>query len=162
MQPSSIFRLSAAATLLMAGMVQGQPPEASPRVLGERLAQLGAQQRIIVRVPSRRTGGAAGAAPTAQWRERDGPACLQTRDIAAANIGDRSIDFILRDNRRVRALLGRRCEGLNYYRGFYLDRPRDGRICAERDVIRSRMGGQCDIAEFRTLQPAPQARARRP
>jgi hypothetical protein len=81
--------------------------------------------------------------------------------IGAANIGDRSIDFIMRDNRRIRARLGRRCEGLNYYRGFYLDQPSDGRICAERDVIRSRMGGECDIREFKLLQREPHGRLQR-
>ncbi len=150
-----MIRLAAAAFLLLAGTTHDQPQ-------GDRqhLAQVTVQQRIIVRVPSRPSGGVAASSPNLQWREAAGPRCLQASQIASANIGDRSIDFILHDNRRVRARLGRRCDGLNYYRGFYLDQPRDGRICAERDVIRSRMGGQCDISEFRTLQPA--AAARRP
>ena len=30
----------------------------------------------------------------------------------------------------------------------------DGRICADRDVIRSRVGGECRIDQFRVLTPA--------
>ena len=152
-----MIRLAAAALLLLAGGAQDQ-------AIGQAAhwAQLTVQERIIIRVPSRPRAGAAAASPVTQWRETGAPRCLQAGQIAAANIGDRSIDFIMRDNSRVRARLGRRCEGLNYYRGFYLDQPRDGRICAERDVIRSRMGGQCDITEFRTLQPPSAPRARRP
>lgn len=152
-----MIRLAAAALLSLAGVAQDSSPGSA-----ERYAQLSVQQRIVVRVPSRAEGGVPAAAPMTQWREAGGPRCLQTSQIAAATIGDRSIDFILRDNRRVRARLGQRCQGLHYYRGFYLDRPRDGRICAERDVIRSRMGGQCDIAAFRTLQPATPSRRPRP
>lgn len=153
-----MIRLAAAFLLSLVGAAQDQWPGA-----GDRYAQLTGPQRIIVRVPSRPVGGGVrAAAPMTEWREADGPRCLQTSQIAAATIGERSIDFILRDNRRVRARLGQRCQGLHYYRGFYLDRPRDGRICAERDVIRSRMGGQCDIAAFRTLQPAAASRRPRP
>lgn len=148
-----MIRLAAAALFVLAAGAQDEPLH---------LAQTIVEQRIIVRVPSRPAGrGVAASSRATDWRESDGPRCLQADQIASANIAATSIDFILRDNRRVRAHLGRRCEALNYYRGFYLNRPPDGRICAGRDSIRSRMGGVCDIAEFRTLQPAVPRRARR-
>lgn len=64
-----------------------------------------------------------------------------------------SVDLILRDNSRVRARLDRRCPALDYYRGFYIDTTADGRICADRDTIRSRAGGECRIDQFRRLSP---------
>ena len=68
--------------------------------------------------------------------------------------GANTVDLLMRDNRRVRAHLGRRCAGLDYYSGLYVDANPDGQICAGRDAIRSRMGGQCGIVQFRQLQPA--------
>jgi hypothetical protein len=35
---------------------------------------------------------------------------------------------------------------------MYLNANPDGQICADRDVIRSRMGGQCGIVHFSRLQ----------
>lgn len=145
-----MIRLAAAAFFVLAGGAHAAPAGETMRD-----AQVTVQQRIIVRVPTRPDRGVPAPGPTMEWRESEGPSCLQADQIATAKIGDRSIDFILRDQRRVRARLARRCDGLNYYRGFYLDRATDGRICAGRDSIRSRMGGQCGISEFRTLRPGP-------
>jgi hypothetical protein len=41
---------------------------------------------------------------------------------------------------------------LDFYGQLYL-LPNDGRICARRDSIRSRVGGSCRIEKFRTLVP---------
>ena len=70
----------------------------------------------------------------------------------AALISQNSVDLILRDNRRLRAKLERSCPALDYYYGFYITPNPDGRICADRDVIRSRMGGRCQIERFRLLK----------
>ncbi|HEY0115857.1 MAG TPA: hypothetical protein VGB54_09060 [Allosphingosinicella sp.] len=115
-------------------------------------AQVVVRQQIVIRVPRREGGVQASAAPV-RWRESGGPRCIAARDIAAARPAQSSVDMIMRDNRRVRAQLGRRCAGLDYYRGLYVNANPDGRICAERDVVRSRMGGSCPIVEFRMLQP---------
>ena len=66
--------------------------------------------------------------------------------------GRSSVDFVLRDRRRVRAELDSDCPALDFYGGFYVQ-PDDDRICARRDVIRSRMGGICRIERFRRLVP---------
>ena len=115
-------------------------------------AQVIVRQQIIIRVPPR--GAVPASANGVHWREGNGPRCLAARDIAAAMPSQNNVDFIMRDSSRVRARLGQRCAGLDYYRGFYVDARPDGRICAERDALRSRMGGACDISEFRTLQRA--------
>lgn len=93
--------------------------------------------------------------PLIEWTERKGPKCLPSASLAgAAMAGPSSIDFVLRDRRRVRAKLDSDCAGLDFYGGFYVE-PQDGAICARRDEIRSRIGGSCRIERFRALVPAP-------
>src|SRR5919106_979769 len=89
-----------------------------------------------------------------KWREGRGPDCIAaTRLIGATLLRQNSVDLILRDNSRVRARLQRSCPALDYYRGFYINATADGRICADRDSIRSRAGGECQIDQFRSLSP---------
>ena len=74
--------------------------------------------------------------------------------IAGATLsGPSSIDFVLRDRRRIRAKLDDDCPALDFYSGFYLQANEDELICAKREMIRSRIGGSCRIARFRRLEP---------
>lgn len=112
------------------------------------------RQQIIIRVPT----GARRVAPAApsllRWRERSGPRCISANQIVGATLlSARSVDLILRDNSRMRARLESRCPALDYYRGFYVNATADGRICADRDSVRSRAGGECQIDDFRSLTP---------
>ena len=116
--------------------------------------QIVVQQRTIIRIPVRIRQ----AQPVAnlRWDEGKGPRCISTAQILGATfLGQNSVDLILKDNRRVRAKLENRCPALDYYYGFYLTRSDDGKICADRDMIRSRVGGQCGIENFRTLTAVP-------
>ena len=144
-----MIRLAAAALVLLTGA----SPDSTPPPPPLEFAQVTIRQQVIVRVPR---GGQrrveASARPT-QWREGAGPRCIQVRQIAGAMPAAASVDFLLQDRRRVRAHLGKRCAGLDYYSGVYLAANPGGQICADRDVVRSRMGGQCGISEFRSLQP---------
>ena len=54
----------------------------------------------------------------------------------------------------IRARLASSCPALDYYYGFYITPNADGQVCADRDVIRSRMGGACQIDKFRLLKLA--------
>jgi len=88
-----------------------------------------------------------------EWTERKGPKCLPTSRIAGAILsGPSSIDFVMRNRERVRALMDSDCPALDFYGGFYLQ-PDDERICAKRETIRSRVGGTCRIEKFRVLIP---------
>lgn len=87
-----------------------------------------------------------------EWVEHKGPKCLSATMIAgAAMSGQSSIDFVMRDRRRVRAKLDSDCAGLDFYGGFYVE-PRDGAVCAKREEIRSRAGSACRIERFRSLE----------
>jgi hypothetical protein len=117
-----------------------------------QLAQLVVREQMVIRV---RTQAAPAPAPI-QWKEGKGPKCVPARAIlGAALLGQDSVDLILRDRTRVRAKLGNSCPALDYYYGFYLTPNADGMVCADRDAIRSRVGGNCEIERFRSLEPAP-------
>lgn len=112
-------------------------------------------QQIIIRVTGGSRGAAPAAAPLIQWRESRGPRCIAAAQIlGATRVRQNSFDLVLRDRRRLRARLDRRCPALDYYYGFYVNMTEDGRICSDRDAIRSRAGGECRIEDFRSLTAA--------
>ena len=121
------------------GVEQARPPA---------FAQLTIEQSLIVRVP-RRT-----PAKPLKWKSKKGPKCVAMSSIAgAAVVADDAIDLALRGGQRLRAHFSSRCPALDYYSGFYILPTEDGRICADRDMIRTRAGGQCEIQRFRKLVP---------
>lgn len=109
------------------------------------------RQQIIVRMPVGRRGA---RAPNAvEWKEGKRVECVPVKAIAGATLlGRNSVDLVLRDNSRIRAKLERSCPALDYYHGFYISPGADGKICADRDSIRSRVGGACEIDAFRALR----------
>jgi hypothetical protein len=112
-------------------------------------------QQIIIRVPAPIRPAAPGAGSLIRWEEHHGPRCIAWARIAGAGLlGQNSVDLVFRDATRVRARLERRCPALDYYSGFYLPATADGLICADRDSVRSRTGGECRIDTFRTLRAA--------
>lgn len=130
--------IGAAVALLLAG-------SADDPVL---LAQLTVRQQIIIRVPTRQR-----PAPPMQWQEKNGPKCIPAGGLAGAQISREGVDLLLKGGARVRAKLSR-CPPLDYYSGFYIRPGLDGRVCQDRDTIRVRSGGSCEIDRFRLLVPA--------
>lgn len=109
-------------------------------------AQLTIEQSLIVRVPRRAT------AKPLKWKSKKGPKCVPMSAIAgAAVVADDAIDLALKGGQRLRAEFSSRCPALDYYSGFYILPTEDGKICADRDMIRTRSGGQCEIRRFRKL-----------
>jgi hypothetical protein len=138
---------AAALLLLLFGSAQDTPvAKAQQGTLTVR------HRQIIIRVPSGATAMAPAGASLIKWRESRGPDCIAaSRLIGATLLRQNSVDLILRDNSRVRARLQNSCPALDYYRGFYIEATEDGRICADRDSIRDRAGGDCEIDQFRAL-----------
>ena len=145
MAKSSRLKLGAGALLVLVGAA---PPPAAPDQ-PEQFAQLVVREQIMVRVQQR---PAPPVAPV-QYKEGKGPKCVPARAILGASLqGPDKVDLVLRDRSRVRAKLDSSCPALDYYYGFYIRPNADGMICADRDSIRSRVGGQCGIERFRSLQ----------
>jgi hypothetical protein len=140
------------------GWQASEPPAPPP---GMR-ARLRIERRVIIRVPRMSAApgltSAATAAPLPpiRWTERASTdQCLPVATLAGASITrPDSVDMVLTGGRRMRARLADDCPALGFYSGFYIRPPADGRICARRDVIRSRSGGECRIEGFRALIPS--------
>ncbi len=114
-------------------------------------------QRMIVRVPRAAFAPVAYSAPRAlppiQWVEKRTDRCIPVQNLAAVTVSrPDSIDLLLNGGGRVRARLADDCP-LDFYAGMYIKPGSDGRMCASRDVIRSRSGGQCRITALRALVP---------
>ena len=115
---------------------------------GVQLAQLTIRQRVVIRVQTLQ----AAPPPRTLWREKGGPKCVDMADIqGAAIVAPQSVDVILRGGTRLRVRFAATCPALDYYSGFYIAPTRDGRICASRDVVRDRAGGECAVDKFRKL-----------
>ena len=113
------------------------------------LAQLTIRQQLIIRVPSR----VRRPADPVQYKEKDGPKCIPASELAGAQVSNYGVDLLLNGGKRVRAKLARDCPPLDYYSGFYIRPGLDGRVCEDRDTIRVRSGGSCEIENFRRLVP---------
>lgn len=117
-----------------------------------RYAQLSYRERVIIRIPRLPSHGRVRAQPAPQWEEKKAPKCVPANVLASAVVSPKGdVDLVTTDGRRMRAKLDDDCPSLNFYRGFYLKRAKDGMICAKRDALRTRSGGYCEIARFRTL-----------
>lgn len=137
------------AMLLMGASVATKPTSPRPQTRGQVIIQ----RQVIVRSVRIRPKRASQASHVA-WRESRGLQCVPVKAIAGASLyGQSSVDFILKDRRRIRARLNAACPALDYYQGFYLSPGEDGMLCADRDFVRSRMGRECGIRRFRLLVP---------
>lgn len=123
-------------------------PAQSRDIDGVELAQLSFRSRIVLRVQTTTLA----MVPEASLREKKGPKCIAASEIlAAAVLARSSVDLVLRGGYRMRARFPANCPGLDYYSGFYVAAGADGKLCAGRDVIRDRAGGECEIEKFRQL-----------
>lgn len=139
------------AALLMLAALGGVPDEPNA-IAPMQFAQVTVRQQILVRIPVQ-LRPAPRPSQRIEWKESKGPKCVAARSIAGATaLREKSFDLILRDQSRMRARLDRSCPALDYYYGFYIRPNADGQICADRDSIRSRVGGECQIDAFRKLR----------
>ncbi|SNS17217.1 hypothetical protein SAMN06295912_10298 [Sphingomonas laterariae] len=114
-----------------------------------QIAQLSIRQSVVIRVPARSR-----AAVPLEWKESKGPKCISMPAVAgAAAIKPDSVDIVLRGGGRVRAQFEDECPALDFYGGFYIRPTEDNRVCAGRDAVHARSGGECQIRRFRTLTP---------
>jgi hypothetical protein len=137
---------------LMVLLSAGAPPP------GERIeyAQITIHTQVIVRVPTQRV------APPTTYHASKAARCQPLNGVAgAAVMGPDSVDIMYRGGTRIRAELEEECPALDYYSGFYVQPTADKQICAGRDSIHSRAGGECQIRRFRKLIPDRPAKASR-
>jgi hypothetical protein len=137
----NLYGLSILTQLL--ALLGGQPPATAT------VTRVVIRDEIVMRVPVVRPR----VGWPVRWVEKRGPKCIRSGAVAAAALAeDRSIDFLMRDRRRIRAKMDSECPTLDFYGGFYLQ-PADDKICARREEIRNRVGQSCQIQRFRTMVP---------
>ena len=141
--------LPGTAALLLSIATISAPPLPAPDAGRVEYAQFIIHERIMIRVPAR-----PGQSAPSVFREKSAARCQPMNGVGgAAVMQPDSVDILYRGGRRIRAELEEACPALDYYSGFYMLPTRDGQICAGRDAIHSRAGGECVIKRFRTLIP---------
>ena len=129
---------------MLLAMFAAQPGPAS-----QEITRMVVEQTVIWRVPVQPRPMLA----QIEWIERAGPKCIPVSRIRRALLsGPEHVDFVFVRGGRVRAQFDEDCPALDFYGNFYLQ-PQDGKLCAGRDAVRSRLGESCTIGSFRQLVP---------
>lgn len=138
----------------VSGASPSAPPPAAPiagiasTLPAQRFAEISVRRSVIIKVPVRPID------PPVTWKEKGSRKCISIDSIAAASvISSEALDLILRGGERWRLKFRGKCPAISFYSGFYLRPGEDRQICAKRDVIHPRSGGECEIQTFRRLKP---------
>lgn len=85
--------------------------------------------------------------------------CISVDRVAGAVVmGDRAVELSMATGARWRLFLAEDCPSLSFYQGFYYRRGRAGMLCAGRDAVISRAGGECGIASITPIKPVGRRR----
>lgn len=75
--------------------------------------------------------------------------CIGVDHVAGAIVfGDRAVELSMSDGARWRMVFAQSCPALSFYQGFYYRRAIAGRLCAGRDAVIARSGGECLIGRI--------------
>lgn len=103
-----------------------------------------ARQNLFAELPQRPT--------TPRFEERGKEKCVPLDEIAAVQTGSGNrLVLFLRDRRMVSVNLEKSCLARDFYSGFYVEKSKDGRLCVDRDKLRSRTGASCEVETMRQL-----------
>ncbi len=85
--------------------------------------------------------------------------CINVEHVAGAIVyGDQAVEMTLSNGQRWRMYLAQGCPTLSFYQGFYYRRAQAGKLCAGRDVVIARSGGECNIV---SIMPMPKSATKR-
>jgi len=95
------------------------------------------------------SGRGTGAARAARTR------CIGVDHVAGAVVfGDRAVELSMNDHSRWRMSFAQSCPALSFYQGFYYRRAIAGKLCAGRDAVIARSGGECPINAIVRVAPS--------
>ncbi len=78
--------------------------------------------------------------------------CVDVNDIVGVQpAADNRLLFFTEGRQVLAATLERSCTARAFYAGFYVERSDDGQLCVSRDLLQSRAGASCEVAEFSRL-----------
>lgn len=134
-------------------ILEGIEPPSSRQVRIER--------RVILRISPARPAGPArqnltaeasrDEQPRSRLVERKAGKCLDSARIRGVSDRGDHLLMLMRDRSMMVARLEKGCSPRDFYRGFYVERSDDGKICVKRDRIMSRSGAKCQIDRFSEL-----------
>lgn len=139
--------------------VQSDNPFAPIIRINTSFYQVRVDQRVIVRLPSQPMPATANAlkktaAEVIRYKEQKIGKCLWIDKLAGSRIGTKqSLELLTRDGVLIRAYLGDGCLAREFYAGAYMERPYDGKLCVDRDLLHARTGAKCEVDRFRLLIP---------
>jgi hypothetical protein len=142
-------------------LVQSDNPFAPIIRINTDFYQVRVDQRVIVRLPSQPAAAPAAAnalkktsAVPVRYKEEKIGKCLWIDKLAGSRIGTKeSLELLTRDGVLIRAYLGDGCLAREFYAGAYMERPFDGKLCVDRDLLHARTGAKCEVDRFRLLIP---------
>ncbi|RJY08844.1 hypothetical protein [Aurantiacibacter aquimixticola] len=124
--------------------------------------QVRIERRVVIRI-----GPAASRARTdmlaqlprrpmpTRFAEEDHGDCVDASSIVGVQpSGDNRLLFFTSDRQILAASLEDQCLARAFYAGFYIERSDDGRLCANRENLRSRAGASCQVENFSRLVAA--------
>lgn len=117
------------------------------------------RQRVIVRVspaPPRARTQMLADLPRRPMRQRyeevEHDDCVDVNDIVGVQpTTDNRLLFFTQERQVLSARLEQSCTARAFYAGFYVERNDDGRLCVARDLLQSRAGASCEVADFSRL-----------
>jgi hypothetical protein len=126
---------------------------------GQVVHQVRIEQRVVVRISPQPMGARQELAAqtferelTSRYEEKRMGKCLPLEGIAAVQTGSGNrLVLYLRDQRMVSLSLDKTCRARDFYSGFYVERHKDGRLCADRDRLQSRTGVKCEVERLNQL-----------
>ena len=87
--------------------------------------------------------------------------CVDVRRVKAAQVfGDHAVEVTLAGGKRWMLYFAQQCPTLSFYDGFYYRVAEQGRLCAGRDAVIARSGGECAIASIMALKPPTKSRTK--
>lgn len=103
-----------------------------------------ARQSLFAELPQRPS--------SPRFEERAKEKCVSLGDIGAVQTGSGNrLVLFLRDRRMLSVNLEKSCLARDFYSGFYVEKSKDGRLCVDRDKLRSRTGASCEVETMRQL-----------
>ena len=100
------------------------------------------EQRVIVRFPNQPVPAPAGRSEKRQSpiynEEKIGKCLLMDRLVASRPGPKNSLELVTRERQLIRAYLGDGCLAREFYAGAYVERPKDGKLCVDRDLLHAR------------------------
>lgn len=121
--------------------------------------QVRIRQRVIVRIspaPARQRKQILSELPRRSiqrsFEEVEHGECVEVSGIVGVQPGpDNRLLFFTEGRQVLAARLERSCLARAFYAGFYVERSDDGQLCVARDLLQSRAGASCEVAEFTRL-----------